>query len=235
MFRLFPVFTLYLAWGVVIDGVYYFSHNASQGFQLTFYRNLLIIDSIFQFFVLLELSRSVFRPLADALPRWFPLALGSIILVLCASTWPLVHSNLLGTFTGQFQDLYRLQQAFAVLRIVYFVALTGLSQFLSLSWRDRELQIATGLGIYSMVSVTVSVMHTHPRFDSLGHHLDQAPSVCYTCSLLYWIIAFSQKEAVRREFTPQMQSFLLAMAGNARATRMAMTDARNSEKDHRLG
>jgi hypothetical protein len=52
---------------------------------------------------------------------------------------------------------------------------------------------------------------------------------------LYWIVSFAQKEAERREFTPQMRNFLLAAAGGARATRIAMTESRKekSERDQR--
>jgi hypothetical protein len=52
----------------------------------------------------------------------------------------------------------------------------------------------------------------------------------YTCSLLYWVYCFAQQEAKRREFTPQMQNFLLAMAGTARSTRVSLSDSR-SRKD----
>jgi len=47
----------------------------------------------------------------------------------------------------------------------------------------------------------------------------------YSCCLLYWAYSFARKEAERREFTPQMQNFLLAMAGTARTTRMALADS----------
>jgi hypothetical protein len=42
-------------------------------------------------------------------------------------------------------------------------------------------------------------------------------------------VSFAQKEAERREFTPQMRSFLLAAAGAARTTRVAMTDSRDDK------
>jgi len=36
-------------------------------------------------------------------------------------------------------------------------------------------------------------------------------------------VSFAQKEAERREFSPQMQGLLLAVAGSARSTRIALT------------
>jgi hypothetical protein len=55
----------------------------------------------------------------------------------------------------------------------------------------------------------------------------------YICSLLYWVFSFAQKEAERREFSPQMQGFLRAVAGTARATRVAMTDSSVTEAQKR--
>jgi hypothetical protein len=51
--------------------------------------------------------------------------------------------------------------------------------------------------------------------------------------LLYWTVSFAQKEAERREFTPQMRGFLLAAAGAARANRIALTESQmvNPRKD----
>ncbi len=46
----------------------------------------------------------------------------------------------------------------------------------------------------------------------------------YVFSLAYWVVSFAQKEAERREFTPQMQSVLLAVASAARANRTALSD-----------
>jgi hypothetical protein len=53
------------------------------------------------------------------------------------------------------------------------------------------------------------------------------------CSLAYWGVCFITKEAERREFTPQMQSLLLAMAGAARNTRIALTESAENNKRER--
>jgi hypothetical protein len=51
--------------------------------------------------------------------------------------------------------------------------------------------------------------------------------------LIYWVYCFSRQEAERREFTPQMQNFLLALAGTARSTRIALTDSANDKSRNR--
>jgi hypothetical protein len=52
--------------------------------------------------------------------------------------------------------------------------------------------------------------------------------------MAYWVFSFAQQEAERREFTPQMQSFLMAVAGSARATRLTLTEsAAAGNREHR--
>ena len=56
----------------------------------------------------------------------------------------------------------------------------------------------------------------------------------YVCSLLYWAYCFAQQEAARREFTPQMQNFLLAVAGTARSSRVSLSRSRvDNDRDDR--
>jgi hypothetical protein len=55
----------------------------------------------------------------------------------------------------------------------------------------------------------------------------------FLCSLLYWAFSFAQKQAERREFTPQMQSLLLAVAGVARAERAALNESAAATQRHK--
>jgi hypothetical protein len=111
---------------------------------------------------------------------------------------------------------------------VFFLLLAGFSQMLSIGWRDRELQVATGLGFYSIVSLAVTVLHSHQSMGDQYRNLNQYESASYILSIVYWVFSFATKEAERREFTPQMQSFLLAMAGTARSTRIALGESRSN-------
>jgi hypothetical protein len=127
-------------------------------------------------------------------------------------------------------NFFRLQQTPAILRAIFFLALAGFSQVLSIGWRDRELQIATGLGFYSIVSLAVTILHTHQLTGTQPYHwLDVLAGVSYLAALGYWVYAFATQPAERREFTPQMRSMLLAVAGAARTTRVALKD---SESDN---
>jgi len=78
-------------------------------------------------------------------------------------------------------------------------------------------------------------VNTHQSTAQQFVHLYLVVVFSFLASLLYWIFSFAQKEAQRREFTPQMQSILLTLAGTARLSRTTLTDltvaeTRNSER-----
>ncbi len=88
---------------------------------------------------------------------------------------------------------------------------------LSIGWRNRELQIVTGLGFYSLISLAVAMLHTHQALGPQYVRLNQI--VVARLSLLIDLLGreLLQKEAERQEFTPQMKTLLLTVAGTARA------------------
>jgi hypothetical protein len=109
--------------------------------------------------------------------------------------------------------------------VASFLVMASFSQLLSIGWRDRELQVATGLGFYSIVSLLVVLLHSHQSTDSLQYHkLDVMEAVSYLCTLSYWVLCFATKEQKRKEFSPQMQHLLVLMGGGARTNRIALTD-----------
>jgi hypothetical protein len=233
VYRTLPVLCLYVAWSLLNDAVEPALSKQYASSALTFFLVSLAIDSLFQFGVLLELSRSVLRPMAQFLPRWTSAAVAGLIVLVCAAVWPFSQLRVFSNFTPQEAMLLHLQQTFSILRILFFLVLAGCSQLLSIGWRDRELQIATGLGFYSMASVAVSILHTRRDLFEWYHGMDRFVGISYLCSLIYWVYCFSRQEAERREFTPQMQNFLLALAGTARSTRIALTDSANDKSRNR--
>jgi hypothetical protein len=128
----------------------------------------------------------------------------------------------------------RTEQSVSILRILIFLGIAGSSHFLSIGWRNRELQVATGFGFYSLVSMAVAMLHTHQAMGPQYRRLDQLLVASYLCSLLYWAFSFAQKEPERQEISPQMRSFLLALAGSARATRVALSGG-TEIKSHKRG
>jgi hypothetical protein len=226
IYKTLPFFSFYVLLLILIAAV---DTYAGQFYPQSFprvYLALSILDFACMFCVLVELSMSVLNPIRASLPRWSFLGVGGLLAFLFAGIWPFAIPPGFSSLTPLSQHIIHIDIASSALRIIFFLALTALSQLLSIDWRDRELQIATGLGFYSLVGLSVTLLHmnqgAHPDLAGQYHMLDELAAGSYICSMAYWIVSFAQKAPERREFTPQMQSFLLAMAGTARATRMAM-------------
>jgi hypothetical protein len=225
VWRMLPVFCLYCAWDLLSNtGVYVVFRFFHTSYTAAYLTNM-IVDSALEFCVLVELTWSVLRPLRASLPRSALIVIGVLIIALGAGIWPFSSIHQLASLAPAMRNLVRLQQTVSILRILFFLALAGCSQLLSIGWRDRELQVATGLGLYSFASLVVEILHSHQAMGPQYRNLNQIVVASYLCSLTYWVFSFAQKEAQRREFTPQMQNFLLAMAGTARTTRIALTDS----------
>jgi hypothetical protein len=228
--RTLPFFCAYCIWDVVSNVAVYLVgryHEASY-FQAYFVQ--VALDAALMLGVLVEVAWSVLRPLRASLPRSSLVLVGILILVAGVAIWPFTALQGLAHATTKAGLLFtQLEQTVSILRVLFFLALAGGSQLLSIGWRDRELQVATGLGLYSIVSLTVAVLATHQTTASQYAHLAQIGAAAYICCSVYWVVSFAQKEAERREFTPQMRSFLLAAAGAARTTRVAITDSRSDK------
>jgi hypothetical protein len=220
IFRTLPVFSSYLVWGLLTDAAQQAATHYYPASTYNIFIVGLIVDSLFQFAVLVELSWSVLRPIRGSLPRWSWIAVAVVFALASAVIWPFANGPGVSGFSLAGWLNVHVQVTFSVLRILLFLALAGCSQLLSISLRDRELQVATGLGFFSMVSLAVWIHHTGQPTGPQYHLLDQIVAGSYICSLGYWVFSFAQQETARREFTPQMQNFLLAVAGTARSTRM---------------
>jgi hypothetical protein len=153
--------------------------------------------------------------------------------VVGAAIWPFAHSAAYMHYGPQSRLLLHMQQTVSVMRIFFFLVLAGCSRLLSINWRDRELQIATGLGIYSLVSLIASILQAGQSAGPFYDLLNQIVIVSMECAYFYWLYSFVHEVAPRREFTPQMQGFLLAVAGAARSARVSLTDLGNGRPDRR--
>ncbi len=235
VWRILPTFCAYCIWDLLSNIAVYAVHYFHPSGYLPAYLAQTILDSVIEFCVVVELTWAVLRPLRMSLPRSTLVVIGVVVLILGAAIWPFaVYSNL-AHYTFELRMVLHLQRTVSMLRILLFLLLAACSQWLSIGWRDRELQVATGLGFMSLVSITVSVVQPHLTTSAQYVRLNQLVIGSFLCCLLYWVFNFAQKEAARREFTPQMQKVLLAVAGAARTTRVALEDsnggrARKQEK-----
>ncbi len=223
--RTFPIFLIYSSWSILGSIAAYVILYRFSSSYVTGYIVEKIVDSALMFGVLVELGWSVLRPLRASLPRYTLLVIAGLILALGAAIWFIAGVPAAAHVSREVGVLGHLQQTFSILSVLVFLVLAGGSQLLSIGWRDRELQIATGLGFYSLVSLVVAVLQAHQTTWSQYTNWNEFVVASSLCSLLYWVVSFARKEAERRPFTPQMQSFLLAVAGTARTTRVALEDS----------
>lgn len=223
IWRSLPIFSFYCLWDLLANNVLVLplSHHSSSGF-LQLYLYLTIADTVLVFAVLTELGWSVLKPLHQYLPRQALLYLTALLVLLSIFLWPLTAVQGFGKMTSL---IIHIQQVSSLLRIFVFLVLAACSQFLSLGWRDRVLQVATGWGFYSLVSFGAMLIHMHMSTVFQYSSINEFVVASYLCSLLYWVYSFAQKEAERRAFTPQMQDLLLTVAGVAREQRLALAQA----------
>jgi len=225
IWRTLPVFFSYSFWALIAGlGAWVVAHYFPSRY-LGFYFVEIIIDSSLLLGILVELAWSFLRPVRVSLPRATLGILVVLVLLAGAAIWPFSAVRGIEHSSRTVHLVIQLQQTVSVLQIIFFLGLIAGSQLLSIGWRDREMQVATGFGFYALTSLTVAMIHAHETAVSQYWHLNQVLIAGYICSLGYWIFSFARKEAARKEFTPQMQGILLAVAGAARSTRMAMVEA----------
>ena len=223
VYRQWPVFALYVCWGLLSDLAMNWLRTHLPFSYLDIYIVEMSLDSLLQYGILIEVAVSVFRPFRATLPRWFIPTLAGLLLLLCAAAWPLTTLPRLAGLPQHWVFLIRLQQSFSYLRILFFLALAACSHLISIGWRDRELQIATGLGFYSIVTLGVAMLHAHQSYSgNVFHRLDELASVSFVCALIYWIVCFMRVEPPRRDFSPAMRHLLQAVSGAARDQRAAL-------------
>ena len=230
-YKTFPIFFFYLCWSLLCDGVLRYVQVEHNNSYFIVFLIQLCIDSAMIFALLVELAWSVVRPIRKSLPKY---SLAGIIVLFAIGAllvWPIAGLVAPDNLPSQYLTLFRLQQTPAILRAVFFLALASFSQLLSISLRDRELQIATGLGIYSIVSLAVTILHTHDTVSKARYlWLDRSVVISYLVALLYWAYCFARQPVERREFTPQMRNMLLAVAGAARTSRIELEETTKSTK-----
>ena len=222
-YRCMPFFYGYLSFGIANDLAMFVIQRHYPSHFLQAFIVQTCIDSALQYGVLVELAWCVLRPARATLPRGTMVGLSLLILATGAACWPFCGRP---NFPPMWHFLTSVQESTSVLRILFFMVLLAGSQLLALGWRDRELQVATGLGCYSLVSFLGTMVHSHQTPGMSYHWVDVVVAVSYVSSLVYWTVSFAQAEAPRREFTPQMRNALMALAMVTRAQSVQLAGMR---------
>ena len=222
-YKSLPIFFSYIAWGLSGDSAVLILRTLLRNQSPDIWVVEMFIDSVFQYAVLIELAWSILRPIKGSLPRGFLAGLSILIAAGAALAWPLCALKDSPKYSWEWLLALHVERSFAILRILFFVAIASCSQFLRIGWRDRELQVATGLGFYSLVGLAGTMVHSHQDFGMQYYYVEFAVAGSYLMSLVYWVASFAQQEAARREMTPAIEVFLLDMAKVMRRRRAELS------------
>jgi hypothetical protein len=222
-----PVFFIYALWALLSDATSSFIIWKLGVLSVAYGRYYIgqsAVDFVIRFSILVELGWSVLKPIRKSLPKASLYLLIGITAIAGLAIWPLAGLATPKEFTHLSGILFQLQAMFAILFVASFLIMACFSQLLSISLRNRELQIATGIGFCSILQMIVALLHSHQAVGPDSHWPDQTLSFCYVGTLTYWAYCFATKEQERKDFSPQMQNFLLLMSGGARSARVSLNN-----------
>jgi hypothetical protein len=218
-YKTFPIFTLYIAFNLLSDlviglsaGVY--SVHVGYAVQVASLPLLYLLELC----VLFEIAWNVLRPVHTSLPRGsIKVFFGLVSLSLLCGTllaWQ-VHDT-----GNRLDDIKRpLDLTVGLLRMLIFAATAGFAQVLGIGWKNKVLQLATALSFYSAVNLIVSLGERHAgSVDAL----EPLRAVAYFLEIGFLLWVFTTKDVRRREFSPQMEQFLVTLAGRAKLARTAL-------------
>jgi len=218
-YRIFPVFTLYVAFDLVSDiaigaSIVLFPRHIAHSLMF----GLLPLQYLLELGILLEIAWNVLRPVHASLPRGslriFAAVVALAVLGGVVLAW---HFDNTG---NRIQDIkVPLDLTVGLLRMLIFVATVAFAQLLGIGWKNKVLQLATALSFYSAVSLILSLVE---RYSGRTQELDGLVTVAFVFEFAFLIWAFTTKEVGRREFSPQMEQFLVTLAGRAKLARTAL-------------
>lgn len=218
-YKSFPVFTIYIGFNILYDlgvGVLATAHSNHLGLVLAL--GLLPLQYLLELGVLLEIAWNVLRPVHVSLPTGsVRVFVGAVSLALICGTLLAWH---LGNSGNKLQDLKGLLDlTIGLLRMVVFAAIAGFAQLLGIGWKDRVLQLATALTFYSAADLIISLVE---HYSGGSSNLEAIRGLAYVMEVGFLLWAFTTKEVERREFSPQMEQFLVTLAGRAKHARTVL-------------
>jgi hypothetical protein len=218
-YKSFPIFTLCVACNLLSDigvGILIVAAPPHVGRSVAF--GLLPLQYLLDLGVLLEISWNVLRPVYTSLPQ------GSVAVFAAAMGLAVLSGVLLAYHLGnsgnKIQDIKApLDLMVGLLRMLIFVVTAGFSQLLGIGWKNKVLQLATGLSFYSAADLIATLVERYSG-DSSG--LEAVRVLAWAIELFFFLWVFTTKEVRRREFSPQMEQFLVTLAGRAKLARRAL-------------
>lgn len=195
-----PTFLVYLYWCALGDIAVGFCYYRVPGNTYVLLNGIQsATEGILLLAVLFDLARSLVRPLPLMVSRGVIRLFGLVTIGAGAIVWRVSDSWALLSNDAGWHFLLREQLTSALLRVLLLLILGGLIQFFSrhfllIGWGERELQIATGMGIYALASLAESLATTYQSSLTRAAFVRIYVSVgiIYIVCLLYWIVCFSR-------------------------------------------
>ena len=205
IWRRLPMFLAFCIWALISDAAYFaiWFSPAREFFATGFLKFRFVetvIDTSLQLGVLIELAGSLLRPTRTDLSRNALLAIVATISVVGGTVWSFAEGPGLSS-TLPWDIFFRLLQAVAVLRILFFLAFAVSSRLFALKLTDRELQVAKGLGFYSLVGASVSVATFHLSTSSQFRDLCLEIVGGFLLPMIYWVFRFAEPVGATRDIT----------------------------------
>lgn len=209
--RRLPVFSGYVVWIILSDVAGAVFAHAGPMTYFRFYRIEFVADSLIQFLVLLELAWSALRTLPSFLARGAALFLILITVGAGALLWHLAEGWSHGSaLPFEWSFILRVQLVASLLRILFLVLLGGMIEFLGrhfipIGWGERELEVATGIGVYALATLAASLRLFYPVSAAVLEWLDLLVAVSFIGAVIYWIVSFLRPE---RHWLPEFPASL---------------------------
>lgn len=213
--RRLPLFSGYIVWTVFSDVAAAVLAHGNPVTYFHFYKVEFVVDSSVQFLVLLELAHSAFRTLPAFVARGAAIFLMLIFTGLGVVLWFVVGRWSRGTvWPAEWSFLLRVQLSASLLRILFLVLLGGMIEFLGrhfipIGWGERELQVATGLGIYALATLAASLRLFYPMSGPVLEAMDLVVAMSFLGVVVYWIVSFLKQE---RRWLPELPPSLKSHA-----------------------
>lgn len=231
-YKRYPIFLASIAFLIIEDPTIYCA--SKHGSSLLYYQTSALsaaIDSLLQLGVMFEIAYKVLKPARNSAPRGLLIALGTAVLLGVAITaaWTSKAQGSSGPLANVFSLIQQINFSFAFLRLSLFALIAGFSQMLGITWKSHVIRLAAGLAFYSAVSVVVQVTISHlPKGNHAMYNRDYyllsyTQVIAYIGALVFWVWSFLQKDAPRREFTPQMERILVTISQTARRNRVSLS------------
>lgn len=189
VFRVLPVFFAWMVWNLVSGIVFLMILRNPAPYYREIWIVNAILDASFYFLVLAEAARNMAR-FNGLSARWSVAALifpQALLVVSLLASWTLPSG-----FPLLFQLSLRILQIAVVTELAAILTLAVWSNLLHLTWPEWELQVTTGMGIYTIITFATTVARTHRLPDRLYTWLDQAGPYSYVGVLIFWTVIFAR-------------------------------------------